>query len=752
MPEKRAVTQGIHAGPGSTVANVTQVVNVRPRDYYAPFQAPPLPPYFVPRPEVSVRLKAQLLAENEHPSGALVISAIHGLGGIGKSTLAAAMARDPDVLARFPDGILWATLGQQPDVLSILTGWIQALGDYDFRPTTAEVATAHLRTLLHNKAALLVVDDAWESGHVRPFLAGGDRCRALITTREAIIAGAVGADLYSLDVMTMHQALTLFEHRLGHRLEGKEKASAQELARIVGYLPLALKLAAAQVADGVSWDELLADLNAEITRLESLEPPEVEEIQDERERKYLSLNASFNLSLRRLPQDPRESFAWLGVLPEDVRLTPKMMATVWGVRIRKARDRLRYLRNKALLMPDIPLPDGTPTYRIHDLLHNLARRLLTAPPKPIRKGDLPGMGLTLQEANARLLERYRAQTRKGLWHTLPDDGYIYTYLTWHLEQAGQVEEIHALLQEETPEGRNGWYEARERVGQVAGFLADVERAWQLAFTPLLNNNDVKDKKWREGIRYALIISSFSSLAQNLVPALLVALVEKHIWSPAQGLTFAKHIPDVKRQAEALSQLSSHLSEDQLREALAIAQRMRDEQSRIHALTGLVPRLAKLGYPQEALSVTSKIKDEEWQAIILSKLAPYCPQRALVDATRKIEDERQRAETLVTLIPYLSEELLSEIRDIVKGISDKHAHVKALAALLSTDLPDTLKNKVLREAWDTTQEIKDAHRRAAAMALLVRYLPEPQREKALQVMSESAWEIVEDIAGLVRRVM
>jgi len=74
-----------------------------------PLQAPAVPRYFVPRPQVSQKLLGYLTAEA--PGGALVVSAAHGLGGIGKTTLAAALAHDPAVQARFPDGVLWATLG-----------------------------------------------------------------------------------------------------------------------------------------------------------------------------------------------------------------------------------------------------------------------------------------------------------------------------------------------------------------------------------------------------------------------------------------------------------------------------------------------------------------------------------------------------------------------------------------------------------------------------------------------------------------
>jgi len=63
---------------------------------------------------------------------------------------------------------------------------------------------------------------------------------------------------------------------------------------------------------------------------------------------------------------------------------------------------------------------------------------------------------------------------------VPDDGYIQSHLVWHLGQAGHGHDVNALLHEETPEGQNGWYEAREQLGQTAGYLEDVRTAWRLA--------------------------------------------------------------------------------------------------------------------------------------------------------------------------------------------------------------------------------------------------------------------------------
>ncbi|WP_322745543.1 NB-ARC domain-containing protein [Plectonema radiosum] len=228
------------------------------------FQAPPTPEYYVDRPEISRDLKQRLLADG----GTLVISAIHGLGSVGKSTLAAALAHDADIQKHFCDGILWATLSQEPDVLSLLGGWVQGLGDYNYRATSIEATSAHLNTLLFDKAVLLVVDDAWIDEilgwePVQAFKVGGDRTRMLVTTRDASIANFLGANTFSLDVMTETQALKLLTKKLdkqGKQLQEDEIKSAQALAKAVGYLPLALELAAAQVASGTSWQILIQDI------------------------------------------------------------------------------------------------------------------------------------------------------------------------------------------------------------------------------------------------------------------------------------------------------------------------------------------------------------------------------------------------------------------------------------------------------------------------------------------------------------
>jgi hypothetical protein len=617
--------------------------------------------------------------------------------------------------------------------------------------------------LLHDKACLLVVDDAWQADSVRPFLVGGPRCRVLVTTRDATLARKVGARLYDLDVMTEPQALALFEARLGPLDGDREQAAA--LARELGHLPLALELAAAQVEGGVPWEELLEAFRRELANLAALDL-------DEATYRNESLRISFRLSLERLSLEDRAAFAWLGVLPEDARINPLMTATLWDQPEAEARKRLWRLRDKALLKSV-----GKDCYMLHDLIHDETKLRLTE-------------RMSLPEAHVALLDRYRVLTREGLWHTLSDDSYIHAHLTWHLEQASQADEVRTLLCEETAEGRNGWYEACERLGQTAGYLQDVARAWRLAEEEFATRHSPLAIGLQ--CRYALVTASLNSLAKGIRPPLLSALVEKGVWSPVQGLAYACQAPDSRQRATALASLAPYLAEPLLREALAVARTIEQEYWQAWALAGLLRRLARLGYPAEALAMAREIgcEDRFSYGHVLSSLAPYLskslvretlvqeiesissyartellgrlaelgdPEEALA-AAREIQDEDERAKALAKLAPHLPKPLLHEALAAVREICDVKYQAHALAGLASrlAELGDPekglatvraihdqgwqavalvrlaphLPKPLLQEALAAAQEIYDVKCQAHALAGLAPYLPEPEREQIL----------------------
>ena len=679
-----------------------------------PFQAPPLPSFYISRPKQLQELKACLLKE-EVASGTLVMSAIQGLGGIGKSVLAAAIAWDAEVQTFFRDGILWATLGQQPDILSLLSDWIQALGDRDFKPTTPEAASMQLRTLLRDKQALLVVDDLWQPEHFEPFKIAGKTCRLLVTTRRADVAEEAGAELYSLDFMTEEQSLDLLANRLARPLRGRERDEAKSIVKVVGYLPKALELLAVRVAKGVSWTDLQSALVSEIARLEVLDPPRY------RKKKEASLEALFNLSLHALKEDDGEvwqSFIGLGVLPEDAAISAPMAATLWDCDRAEASDRLEWLWSEALLIAgsEIRVDDRLwPTYRLHDLVHDVARRFLVAhPPK--------GLGVSLKEAHGDLLTRYKGICPTGEWHRIAPDGYVHRWLSWHMELGGWHNSLHELLAETTPEGRNGWYEACDRQGRPSFFVRDVARAWEIADKTIESDPSTAIVLQ---IRYAAIVTSLNSMASNIPPELIAALVDKKYWSPAQGLAYVLHIREDWQKCKAIELLSEHLTLELLTESLDATLSIESEVFRANALSKLTKYL-----PQQlmgkVLEAAYSLNDKHLRTLVLTELAKRQPEFRIeaLETARSIQEKKLRLSALIKLEALTTNKLMEEILDLTHSIKDEHRKTYILDEL------SYMQPKLIEEALKSACKIKEERDRTEAILRLAPRLPKDLKNEML----------------------
>jgi hypothetical protein len=148
-----------------------------------PFMVPDLPENFVERPDEFGRLKNLLLKPDRNEPVAIT-TALSGAGGFGKTTLAAALCHDEDIIQNFDDGILWVTLGQSPNVSNALVTVYAALTGE--RPGFADEQDAafELGQKLEDRTCLLVIDDVWDDRHLRPFLRGGKGCGRLFTCRD----------------------------------------------------------------------------------------------------------------------------------------------------------------------------------------------------------------------------------------------------------------------------------------------------------------------------------------------------------------------------------------------------------------------------------------------------------------------------------------------------------------------------------------------------------------------------------------
>ena len=541
-----------------------------------PFMAPPPAQQWVERPELTERVLSHLLADAE---GTRVLL-LHGLPGAGKSSLARRVANDSRVRSRFGGGVLWAELGQQPDLLARVQAWVAAL---DKAPLTGDLAAleAKLTELLRERPpCLLVVDDVWEAQHLKPLAVTWPHCRVLVTARRKHVVAGLDAAVQTVPVgpLTPQQALALLRLRMGARWESTgapQSPRPAQVAAALGHLPEALKLLAARVRTADDWERLPEAIGAEITALDALTTAR------EQLRGESRLEAMVYISLRALRADSAlayETFLRLGVLHEDTEFGAPVVARLAGLPETQAETVLQALGDDALL-----LAGAQPgRWRMHDVLRHVALRLLARPAQAASTDGLPGLGLTPAAAHRDFVQRVRPQGAP--WHTLAADGYSHEHLLRHMEQAGAIDEIHRLLAEDgaSTEGGaewsggnagtgNGWFEARERLGQTAGYLADLARAQALA-------GGVRDTLGRDAglaCRYALMRASLRSIAGSIPPGLLARLVALGRWSVAQALAYFDSMSPSDR-TKALPALAPHLDASARSTLLRASRRRGDE--------------------------------------------------------------------------------------------------------------------------------------------------------------------------------
>src|SRR5262249_22974519 len=112
--------------------------------------------------------------------------ALYGLPGVGKTTLAVALAHDHTIQDHFEDGILWAGLGPHPDTVALLSHWGALLGVSESelqKLRTPEALIRRIRAAIGTRQILLLIDDVWEIEHALTFKVGGPRCAYLFTSR-----------------------------------------------------------------------------------------------------------------------------------------------------------------------------------------------------------------------------------------------------------------------------------------------------------------------------------------------------------------------------------------------------------------------------------------------------------------------------------------------------------------------------------------------------------------------------------------
>jgi tetratricopeptide (TPR) repeat protein/transcriptional regulator with XRE-family HTH domain len=171
--------------------------------------------------------------------------ALNGLPGIGKTTLAAALAQDPDIQAHFADGVLWAGLGPNPDLTGLLSRWGTLLGiafAQAARLTSSDEWVKALRVIIGTRRFLLVIDDAWSIEAALAFKIGGPHCAYLLTTRFPQLGLQFAPNgATPIGELSEEEGLTLLT-QLAPEVMTTDPDNARLLVHSIGGLPLALTI------------------------------------------------------------------------------------------------------------------------------------------------------------------------------------------------------------------------------------------------------------------------------------------------------------------------------------------------------------------------------------------------------------------------------------------------------------------------------------------------------------------------------
>lgn len=409
--------------------------------YPSLFTAPKPPKQFVQRPAEFEALVERLLATGTQRTVAIT-TALQGGGGFGKTTLAQAICHDERVIAAFPDGILWVTIGQSPSLVDLLSVQIKL-----FAPTENYVdikaAQARLRALLTGKRVLVVLDDVWQEYHARPFVQQDNpTCAYLITTRQQEMARWLQAQTVTVNEMQTSQAVDLLREWLAgtEAIEGlaTDKALLKQLHQLAEYLgewPLLLELVAAQLRDFVqrrkSLSQAIQDVRKRLTR-RGFTAFDRKREKDRNRAISISLGVSLD-ELDVLCEDAlgdkniwRQRYLELAIFPQDIDIPFVTIFKLWEETASfddlDSSDALFAMQNLSLFTHD---DADDQIIRLHPVIRAyLAEQV----------HDLPALHAQFLDASP------------PDWHDFPpDEPYLWHHLTYHLYHAKRHEELRTLL-------------------------------------------------------------------------------------------------------------------------------------------------------------------------------------------------------------------------------------------------------------------------------------------------------------------
>jgi DNA-binding SARP family transcriptional activator len=513
--------------------------------------------------------------------GTLVISAIGGTAGVGKTALALYWAHQ--VAGQFPDGQLYVSLrgygpsGSPVTATEAIRGFLGALGVPPERiPPDPQSQAGLYRSLLSGRRMLIVLDNAVDEQQVRPLLPASPGSLVIVTSRRQLagLAAADGARLLSLDVLSHGEAVQMLATRLGRGRTAAEPHAVDRIAGLCACLPLALAVAAARAAarPGFPLAALAAELAKSADRLDALDGGDP----------ATSLRAVFSWSYHQLGTEASRMFRLLGLHPgPDISVATA--ASLADCPEPQARRLLAELARAHLIAEQVP-----GRYALHDLLRAYAAEQAH---RTAGQDDRDA-------AIGRVLDHYL--------HTAARASRLLDPASDPVVLAPPRAGVAAAWPADYPEAM-AWFEAEHRVLFAAVALADNDgfgsHAWQLpwAMTAFLRNSG-HWQDWAVIQRTALAASTrLHDTAGQALSGRLLAMACTYLGDETEARTlFAGSLRLYQR-------LDDHLGEGKVHQGLGV---LADREGR---------PVDGLGHAEQALRLYQTLGDKASEAAALNNV-------------------------------------------------------------------------------------------------------------------------------------
>jgi tetratricopeptide (TPR) repeat protein len=625
-------------------AGIVRVSNTLPDDL----------PEFTGR-RADIKRLLEVIDANKHNRKAVVVSAIEGMPGVGKTTLAVHVSHLLLQQGRFAEKLLSVNLrgydADRPpaDPAAVLEAFLRELGvpGDQIHRLSMEKRRATYQQLLAGRRALILLDNAASIDQVRPLVPDVPTCLILITSRHTLV-DLPNVEHLLLDVFAPAEALEFLRKAIGVDRFNADPQSAESITHAVGYLPLALGLTASRINAHHDWT--LAD--------------HLERLNQRRRNLHLDdpLNASVGLSYEDISPEHRSLLRLLSIRPGG-DIEPYAVAALINADLVVAKQRLDHLLAHHLIQQKTP-----GRYEIHDVIRAYAAaRAYDEDPSTIRRPAL-----------TRLFDHY-------LYTALQAANLLYPYEQHRMPQLPRTAAITIDLSDEA--AARSWLDAEhgnllaiaaEQVdGEVPRHTVQLSailfrylsfRAHYTQAQALHQQAVAAARQHGDRAGEADALNNLGSVYRFIGP------YEHALDCFRQALAIVDDINDRGRQALVLGNLGATYGQmgqyeqalQHLKAAAAILRGLGDIAGRTHALVNLGVTYGRMGqhedaanYLRQGLNLAHDSDYPTGQAIALSNLgtvyerighydqAADCHQQA-IDLCRDLGDSNSQAQALTNL--------------------------------------------------------------------------------------------------------